>query len=95
MLTFATQSTMAETVTKNVKYTVCKLKEHEDNKKRIRITEKTLTQQFNKDYHPFKFIIKNFARLLELKFKSCIDSKKMTAMNAVVTELKSDMAIFS
>ena len=64
MLTITTQSTMAETVTKNIKYTTCKVKTHEENKKKLRITEKTLTQQFGRDYHPFKFIIKNFTRLL-------------------------------
>jgi hypothetical protein len=50
--------------------------------------------QFSKDYHPYRFIIKNFCRLLELKYKQLIDSKKVKVID-VQLKLKEDLKIFN
>jgi hypothetical protein len=60
-----------------------------------KITGCTLVAQFEKPYHPFKSILQNFIRLMELKFKAFIDSKKLNNMENLLTKLKEDMHIFN
>ncbi len=58
------------------------------------ITEKTLKKQFNQDYHPYRFIIKNFSRLMELKYKQQVDMKKLK-IGEVQKKLKQDLKILT
>ena len=55
-----------------------------------RVTEQTLVKEFNRPYHPFRFILTNVRRLLELKYKSLIDNKKIN-MVQIQKQLKSDL----
>jgi len=49
----------------------------------------------SKDSHPFKFIIKNFKRLMELKYKKLLDQKEIKSFSTVSSMLKTDITIFS
>lgn len=72
-----TESTVAETITGSAKF---KGQSYNTNTKIVqkeKIKEKTLKHQFNREYHPYFFIFKNFGRLLELKYKQIIDLKNI------------------
>lgn len=49
----------------------------------------------SKKSHPFTFVILNFNRLLELKYKMKIDLKKFVTVPQVVHSLKTDYQIFN
>lgn len=89
-----TQSTTTSTITNSARFKGENLNHLNNMKKKERITEKTLKNQLNSEYHPYRFIVKNFCRLLELKYKQLIDVRKLK-VTSIQEKLRDDLKIFT
>lgn len=88
-----TESTIAETIAKVARFQGPAGKKVFGLEQKQRITEQTLKNHFNKEYHPYRSIFKNFGRLLELKYKQIIEGKRVK-IDRIQDMLREDLRVF-